>query len=84
MEANEALGFDSDIRDYGIGAQILADIGVRNLRLLTNNPRKVIGLEGYGLQVVETVPIVTEPTPHNVRYLETKLKKMGHLLKLDQ
>jgi len=84
VEANEALGFGSDIRDYGIGAQILADLGVRNLRLLTNNPRKVIGLEGYGLQVVETVPIVTEPTPHNVRYLETKLKKMGHLLKLDQ
>jgi 3,4-dihydroxy 2-butanone 4-phosphate synthase/GTP cyclohydrolase II len=84
VEANEALGFDSDIRDYGIGAQILADLGVRNLRLLTNNPRKVIGLEGYGLQVVETVPVVTEPTPHNVRYLETKLKKMGHLLKLDQ
>ncbi len=84
VEANEALGFGSDIRDYGIGAQILADLGVRNLRLLTNNPRKVIGLEGYGLQVVETVPIVTKPTPHNVRYLETKLKKMGHLLKLDQ
>lgn len=84
VEANEALGFGIDIRDYGIGAQILSDLGVRNLRLLTNNPRKVIGLEGYGLQVVETVPIVTKPTPHNVRYLETKLKKMGHLLKLDQ
>lgn len=83
VEANEALGFESDIRDYGIGAQILAELGVRNIKLLTNNPRKVIGLEGYGLQVVETVPIVTKPTPYNVRYLETKLRKMGHLLKLD-
>jgi 3,4-dihydroxy 2-butanone 4-phosphate synthase/GTP cyclohydrolase II len=84
VEANEALGFESDIRDYGIGAQILADLGVRNLRLLTNNPRKVIGLEGYGLQVVETVPIVCKPNPRNRRYLETKSKKMGHLLKLDE
>ena len=84
VEANEALGFESDIRDYGIGAQILADLGVRNLRLLTNNPKKVIGLEGYGLHVVETVPIVTKPNPQNVRYLETKRKKMGHLLKLDE
>jgi len=84
VEANEALGFDSDIRDYGIGAQILADLGVRNLRLLTNNPRKVIGLEGYGLQVVETVPILAKPNPRNVKYLETKRKKMGHLLKVDE
>jgi 3,4-dihydroxy 2-butanone 4-phosphate synthase/GTP cyclohydrolase II len=84
VEANEALGFESDIRDYGIGAQILADLGVRNLRLLTNNPRKVIGLEGYGLQVVETLPIVCKPNPRNRRYLETKSKKMGHLLKLDE
>lgn len=84
VEANEMLGFASDLRDYGIGAQILADLGVRNLRLLTNNPRKVIGLEGYGLRVVETVPIVAKPTPQSVRYLETKRKKMGHLLKLDQ
>ena len=83
VEANEALGFESDIRDYGIGAQILADLGVRNLRLLTNNPRKVIGLEGYGLQVVETVPIVCKPNPRNRRYLETKREKMGHLLTLD-
>ena len=83
VEANEALGFESDIRDYGIGAQILADIGVRNIRLLTNNPRKVIGLEGYGLQVVETVPIVCKPNPQNRRYLETKREKMGHLLTLD-
>ncbi|MDY6893320.1 MAG: bifunctional 3,4-dihydroxy-2-butanone-4-phosphate synthase/GTP cyclohydrolase II [Chloroflexota bacterium] len=84
VEANEALGFESDIRDYGIGAQILADLGVRNLKLLTNNPKKVIGLEGYGIQVVETVPIVTKPNPLNVKYLETKRKKMGHLLQLDQ
>ena len=83
VEANEALGFGSDIRDYGIGAQILEDLGVRNLRLLTNNPRKVIGLEGYGLKVVETVPIVCKPNPQNVKYLETKRKKMGHLIKLE-
>jgi 3,4-dihydroxy 2-butanone 4-phosphate synthase/GTP cyclohydrolase II len=84
VEANEALGFGSDLRDYGIGAQILADLGVHKLRLLTNNPKKVIGLEGYGLEVVETVPIVCKPNPQNVRYLETKRKKMGHLLKLDE
>jgi len=84
VEANEALGFDSDIRDYGIGAQILADLGVRNIRLLTNNPRKVIGLEGYGLRVVETVPILAKPNPRNIRYLETKHRKMGHLLKVDE
>ncbi len=83
VEANEALGFGSDLRDYGIGAQILADLGVREIRLLTNNPRKVIGLEGYGLKVVETVPIVCKPNPQNARYLETKRTKMGHLLKLD-
>ena len=84
VEANEALGFECDLRDYGIGAQILADLGVRNIRLLTNNPRKVIGLEGYGLRVVETVPIIARPNPNNRRYLETKSKKMGHLLKLDE
>ncbi len=81
VEANEALGFESDIRDYGIGAQILADLGVKNIKLLTNNPKKVIGLEGYGLQVVETVPIVCKPNPNNRKYLETKRKKMGHMLK---
>ena len=84
VEANEALGFASDLRDYGIGAQILADLGVHKLKLLTNNPRKVIGLEGYGLEVVETVPIVCKPNPQNVKYLETKRKKMGHLIKLDE
>ncbi len=84
VEANEALGFESDIRDYGIGAQILADLGVRNIRLLTNNPRKVIGLEGYGLQVVETVPVLCKPNPKNRRYLETKREKMGHILHFDE
>jgi 3,4-dihydroxy 2-butanone 4-phosphate synthase/GTP cyclohydrolase II len=84
VEANEALGFASDLRDYGIGAQILADLGVHKLRLLTNNPRKVIGLEGYGLEVVETVPIVCKPNPQNIKYLETKRKKMGHILKLEE
>ena len=83
VEANEALGFESDIRDYGIGAQILADLGVKNIKLLTNNPKKVIGLEGYGLQVVETVPIICKPNPNNRKYLETKRKKMGHMLKTD-
>ena len=77
-----SLGFAPDLRDYGIGAQILADLGLHNIRLLTNNPRKVIGLEGYGLKVVETVPIVTCPNPYNRDYLETKRKKLGHILKV--
>jgi len=80
VEANEALGFPPDLRDYGIGAQILVDIGVRKLRLLTNNPRKVKGLEGYGLTIVERVPIQVPPGPYNCRYLETKRDKLGHLL----
>ncbi len=84
VEANEALGFECDIRDYGIGAQILADLGLKRIRLLTNNPRKVIGLEGYGLEVVETVPIVAQANPRNARYLETKQKKMGHLLNIGE
>ena len=83
VEANEMLGFPADLRDYGIGAQILADLGLRKLRLLTNNPRKIIGLEGYGLEVVEVVPILTEPNPHNERYLATKREKLGHLLPED-
>jgi 3,4-dihydroxy 2-butanone 4-phosphate synthase/GTP cyclohydrolase II len=78
VEANEALGFPADRRDYGIGMQILVDLGVRKMRLLTNNPAKRAGLEGYGLEVVERIPIVIEPNPHNVRYLETKRLKMGH------
>jgi len=78
VEANEILGFAPDLRDYGIGAQILVDLGVRNIRLLTNNPKKVVGLEGYGLKVVETVPIVAPITAHNAAYIEAKGKKLGH------
>jgi 3,4-dihydroxy 2-butanone 4-phosphate synthase/GTP cyclohydrolase II len=80
VEANLRLGFKPDLRDYGIGAQILADLGVRKMRLMTNNPKKIIGLEGYGLEVVEQVPIVIEPNHTNIRYLRTKKEKMGHLL----
>jgi len=80
VEANEMLGFAADLRDYGLGAQILADLGLKQLRLLTNNPRKIVGLEGYELEVIEVVPIRTEPNPHNERYLRTKREKLGHLL----
>jgi 3,4-dihydroxy 2-butanone 4-phosphate synthase/GTP cyclohydrolase II len=80
VEANEQLGFPAELRDYGIGAQILFDLGVRKMRFLTNNPKKVIGLEGYGLKIIEVVPIKASPNPHNVRYLETKRVKLGHLL----
>ena len=80
VEANERLGFPVDLREYGLGAQILVDLGGRRLRLLTNNPKKVIGLEGYGLNIVEQVPIRAEPTAFNQRYLETKRLKMGHKL----
>ncbi len=83
VEANIELGFPADLRDYGIGAQILTDLGVRDMRLLTNNPKKVVGLDGYGLRVVETVPIQAPPHPENVAYLGTKKEKMGHLLDLD-
>jgi len=83
VEANEALGFEPDLRDYGIGAQILADLGLHKIRLLTNNPKKVIGLEGYGLEVVETVPIVCKPNPYNIGYLQTKKEKMGHVLDIE-
>ena len=82
VEANLSLGFAPDLRDYGIGAQILAELGLHRIRLLTNNPKKVIGLEGYGLKVVETMPIIIPPNPHNRYYLETKQKKLGHLLKV--
>ena len=80
VEANAKLGFPMDLRDYGLGAQILADLGVKKIRLLTNNPRKVVGLEGYGLEIVEQIPIRSVANPHNAKYLATKKKKMGHLL----
>ena len=80
VEANLALGFGPDLRDYGIGAQILVDLGLKDLQLLTNNPRKIVGLEGYGLRVVERVPIETTPRPENAKYLETKRDKLGHWL----
>ena len=74
------LGFEPDLRDYGIGAQIMLDLGLRKVRLMTNNPRKVVALGGYALQITERVPLVIEPNPQNERYLDTKRKKMGHLL----
>ena len=83
VEANERLGFKPDLRDYGVGAQILVDLGVRKIRLLTNNPKKIIGLSGYGLQVVDRVPIEVAPNEANVRYLRTKKKKMGHILNME-
>ena len=83
VEANHALGFPADRRDYGIGMQILVDLGIREMRLLTNNPGKRAGLEGYGLKVVERIPIIVEPNSYNLRYLETKQKKLGHLLKIE-
>ena len=84
VEANMALGFGPDLRDYGVGAQILADLGLHNIRLLTNNPKKVIGLESYGIKIVETVPLIAPTTPYNIRYLETKQKKLGHILNLEE
>jgi 3,4-dihydroxy 2-butanone 4-phosphate synthase / GTP cyclohydrolase II len=84
VEANLELGFAADQREYGIGAQILADLGVRTMRLLTNNPDKRAGLEGYGLSIVERVPLETEPTPHNIGYLRTKVEKLGHLLEVPE
>src|SRR6202030_4303465 len=80
VEANAKLGLPADLRDYGLGAQILFDLGVRRFRFLTNNPKKVVGLEGYGLEMVEQVPIRIEANPHNEKYLETKKNKLGHLL----
>ncbi len=81
VEANQKLGFSADLRDYGIGAQILVDLGLKYVRLVTNNPRKIVGLEGYGLRIIERVPLEVKPTKSNVSYLKTKRKKLGHLLK---
>jgi 3,4-dihydroxy 2-butanone 4-phosphate synthase/GTP cyclohydrolase II len=82
VEANLSLGFAPDLRDYGIGAQILAELHLHEIRLLTNNPKKVIGLEAYGLKVVETIPLIISPNPHNLHYLKIKQKKLGHLLEI--
>ena len=82
VEANISLGFKADLRDYGIGAQILADLGVKKMKLMTNNPKKIVGLEGYGLTVTERVPIEIKPSDNNIKYLKTKKKKMGHLLEI--
>lgn len=84
VEANELLGFPADLRDYGIGAQILADLGIKNIKLLTNNPRKIAGLEGYSLQVVERVPVEIEPCETNEFYLSTKKEKLGHMLTMNE
>jgi 3,4-dihydroxy 2-butanone 4-phosphate synthase/GTP cyclohydrolase II len=80
VQANEALGFRPDLRDYGIGAQILIDLGLSSIRILTNNPKKIVGLEGYGLSVTGQLPLRVEPNPHNEGYLSTKRDKMGHTL----
>ena len=82
VEANIELGFKEDLRDYGIGAQILVDLGVKKIRMLTNNPKKVVGLEGYGMAIVERIPIEIKPNEDNLRYLRTKKEKMGHILKV--
>ncbi len=84
VEANEALGFKPDLRDYGIGAQILVDLGVRKMRLLTNNPKKIVGLSSYGLEAVDRVPINVEPNVNNAGYLETKKNKLGHMIGSDE
>jgi 3,4-dihydroxy 2-butanone 4-phosphate synthase/GTP cyclohydrolase II len=83
VEANEELGFEADLRDYGVGAQILAALNVRRMKIMTNNPKKIKGLEGYGLEVTGRIPIETEPRPENLKYLMTKCQKLGHLLNLE-
>jgi 3,4-dihydroxy 2-butanone 4-phosphate synthase/GTP cyclohydrolase II len=80
VEANQKLGFAADLRDYGIGAQILADLGLKKIRLITNNPRKVIGLEGYGMEIIKRIAVISPANKYNRRYLQTKKRKMGHLL----
>lgn len=82
VEANHSLGFKPDQRDYGIGAQILRDLNISKIRLMTNNPRKRIGLVGYGLEIVDNVPLQTRPNPHNEKYLQTKRDKLGHTIEL--
>ena len=82
VEANEALGHKADLRDYGIGAQILVDLGIKQIRLLTNNPRKIVGLEGYGLKVIQRVPLEIEPNASNYKYLKTKKEKLGHQINI--
>jgi 3,4-dihydroxy 2-butanone 4-phosphate synthase/GTP cyclohydrolase II len=82
VEANLSLGFKADLRDYGIGAQILADLGVHKMKLMTNNPKKIVGLEGYGITITERIPIEVKPNENNIKYLTTKKKKMGHLLQI--
>ena len=79
VEANEALGFEADRRDYGIGMQIMVDLGLTQVKLLTNNPQKRAGMEGYGLEMVERIPVITPPNEFNARYLQTKQEKMGHV-----
>ena len=83
VEANVALGFEPDLRDYGSGAQVLADLGITRMRLMTNNPAKYVGLEAFGLDIVERVPMQVCPTDYNLHYLQTKRDKMGHLLEGD-
>ena len=80
VEANVCLGFKDDMRDYGVGARILKMMGIKTVRLMTNNPRKVVGLEAYGIEIVKRVEHIIEPTEHNKHYLSTKAKKLGHLL----
>jgi 3,4-dihydroxy 2-butanone 4-phosphate synthase/GTP cyclohydrolase II len=80
VEANQQLGFKPDLRDYGIGAQILRELGLKKLRLITNNPRKIVGLEGHGLEVAERISLSTAKRSHNLKYLQTKKEKLGHLL----
>lgn len=82
VEANEALGHDPDLRNYGLGAQILKDLGITSISLMTNNPKKIVGLQGYGLRITERIPLEVDPNEHNVRYLKTKREKMGHILHL--
>jgi 3,4-dihydroxy 2-butanone 4-phosphate synthase/GTP cyclohydrolase II len=82
IEANEELGFEADLRDYGVGAQIIRDIGIKKIQLLTNNPKKIVGLEGYGLEITERISIEIEPQPDNLKYLSTKKERMGHILNI--